>query len=83
MLLTSELVKLSPSSCASIVNMAAVCVNSYHMAVSLVLALDRLHEGHIAPSIRIPVVDDERMWLGKWLKSVLCVSVSALTLLVG
>jgi len=53
------------------------------MVVSLVLALDSLHEGNIAPSIRIPVVDEERMRLGKWLKSVLCVSVSALTVLVG
>jgi len=44
---------------------------------------DSQHKGRNTPSMRSPVVYEERMRPGHWLESVLCVSFSALTLLVG
>ena len=41
------------------------------------------HNGSNAPSIRSPVVDEERMTSGHWFGLVLCVSFSALALMVG
>ena len=46
---------------------------------NLVLAPDRQHKGSNAFSIRTPVVDEERMRPGHWLRTVLRVSISVLT----
>jgi len=49
----------------------------------LLLALENRCKGSNALYVRSPVVDEERMRPGHWLRSVLCVSFSALTLFVG
>jgi len=48
-----------------------------------VLVSKSWHNGRNVPSIKSPVMDKERLWPGHWLGSVLCVSFSALSLLVG
>jgi len=48
-----------------------------------VLGLENWHKWTIAFSVSSPMVDEERMRPDHWLGSLLCVSVSALTLLVG
>jgi len=48
-----------------------------------VLASKSWHNGINTHSIRRPVVDEERMRPGHWLGTVLCVSFSALTMIVG
>ena len=48
-----------------------------------VLAPKSWHNGINTHSIRSPVVDEERMSPGHWLGSMLCISFSALTLIVG
>jgi len=58
-----------------------VCVNIVNYC--RVLSLECQYKGSYAPSVRIPVVDEERMRQGRWMESVICVSFSASTLLVG
>ena len=47
------------------------------------MALDSVRNRSKAPSLGSSMVDGERMRPGDWLESVLCISFSALMLLVG
>jgi len=52
-------------------------------AAGKMLASENWHEGSNAPSVRSPVMDEERMRPDHWLGLVLCVHFSASTLMVG
>jgi len=52
-------------------------------AAGKMLASENWHEGSNTPSVRSPVMDEERMRPGHWLGLVHCVPFSALTLIVG
>jgi len=54
-----------------------ILLDSYYV----VLALESWHKGTNTPSIGSLVVNEERMWTGHGLGSVLCVPFSALTLM--
>jgi len=51
-----------------------------HTYIQLVQALESRWKRSSVPSIRSPLVDEERMRPGHWLRPVLCVSFSALSL---
>ena len=54
-----------------------------HQLAVVVPASYSWSEGNNAPSVRDPVVDEERMRPGHWLGSVLCVPFDVLTLTAG
>jgi len=57
-----------------------VCANIVNY--SRVLSLECQYKGSYAPSVRISVVDEEKMRQGRWMESVVCGSFSTSTLLV-